>query len=50
VIGHALPPRFSASAKTARIEIDPEEMGTSARNIDIPVVGDHIGAPEAPLW
>jgi len=40
VIGHALPPRFSASAKVARIDIDPEEMGNSARNIDIPVVGD----------
>ena len=40
VIGHAAPPRFSAEAKIARIEIDPEEMGTSARNIDIPVVGD----------
>ena len=40
VIGHALPPRFSASAKIARIDIDPEEMGLSARNIDIPVVGD----------
>jgi thiamine pyrophosphate-dependent acetolactate synthase large subunit-like protein len=40
VIGHALPPRFSAEAKIPRIEIDPEEMGTSARNMDIPVVGD----------
>jgi thiamine pyrophosphate-dependent acetolactate synthase large subunit-like protein len=40
VIGHAAPPRFSAEAKIARIEIDPEELGTSARNIDIPVVGD----------
>ena len=40
VIGHALPPRFSADAKIARIEIDPEEMGLSARNIDLPVVGD----------
>ncbi len=40
VIGHALPPRFSADATVARIEIDPEEMGNSARNIDIPVVGD----------
>jgi thiamine pyrophosphate-dependent acetolactate synthase large subunit-like protein len=40
VIGHALPPRFSADAKIARIDIDPEEMGNSARNIDIPVVGD----------
>src|SRR5438132_934281 len=40
VIGHAAPPRFSADAKIARIEIDPEELGTSARNIDIPIVGD----------
>ena len=40
VIGHALPPRFSAEAKIARIEIDPEELGLSARNIDIPIVGD----------
>jgi thiamine pyrophosphate-dependent acetolactate synthase large subunit-like protein len=40
VIGHAAPPRFSKDAKIARIDIDPEEMGTSARNIDIPVVGD----------
>jgi thiamine pyrophosphate-dependent acetolactate synthase large subunit-like protein len=40
VINHALPPRFRADAKTARIDIDPEEMGNSARNIDIPVVGD----------
>jgi len=40
VIGHALPPRFSADAKVARIDIDPEEMGNSARNIDLPIVGD----------
>src|SRR5215469_15070948 len=40
VIGHALPPRFSAAAKVARIDIDPEEMGNSARNIDLPIVGD----------
>ena len=40
VIGHALPPRFRAEAKIARIDIDPEEMGLSARNIDIPLVGD----------
>src|SRR5260370_30671050 len=31
VIGHAAPPRFSKDAKIARIEIDPEELGTSAR-------------------
>ena len=40
VIGHALPPRFRAEAKVARIDIDPEEMGLSARNIDLPLVGD----------
>src|SRR5271165_6515590 len=40
VIGHALPPRFSADARIARIDIDPEELSCSARNIDIPVVGD----------
>jgi thiamine pyrophosphate-dependent acetolactate synthase large subunit-like protein len=40
VIGHALPPRFSADARVARIDIDPEEMGNSARNIDLPIVGD----------
>src|SRR5918912_3155853 len=40
VIGHALPPRFRAEAKIARIDIDSEEMGLSARNIDIPLVGD----------
>jgi thiamine pyrophosphate-dependent acetolactate synthase large subunit-like protein len=40
VIGHALPPRFSADATVARIDIDAEEMGNSARNIDIPIVGD----------
>jgi thiamine pyrophosphate-dependent acetolactate synthase large subunit-like protein len=40
VIGHAAPPRFGANAKIARIEIDAEELGRSARNIDIPVLGD----------
>src|SRR5579862_7238443 len=40
IIGHAAPPRFGANAKIARIEIDAEEMGRSARNVDIPIVGD----------
>ncbi|HEY1795986.1 MAG TPA: thiamine pyrophosphate-binding protein [Stellaceae bacterium] len=40
IIGHAAPPRFGANAKIARIEIDPEELGMSARNVDIPIVGD----------
>jgi thiamine pyrophosphate-dependent acetolactate synthase large subunit-like protein len=40
IIGHAAPPRFGANAKIARIEIDAEELGMSARNVDIPIVGD----------
>src|SRR5438105_7636048 len=40
VIAHAAPPRFNEKAKIARIEIDSEELGMSARNGDIPVVGD----------
>jgi thiamine pyrophosphate-dependent acetolactate synthase large subunit-like protein len=40
VIGHALPPRFNEGARIARIDIDPVELGCSARPVDIPVVGD----------
>ena len=40
VIAHAAPPRFNQNAKIARIEIDAEELGMSARNVDIPIVGD----------
>src|SRR3954463_5393666 len=40
IIGHAAPPRFGANAKIARIEIDAEELGRSARNVDIPILGD----------
>src|ERR1700736_3778649 len=40
VIAHAAPPRFNKDATIARIEIDPEELGMSARNVDIPIVGD----------
>ncbi|HWA80123.1 MAG TPA: thiamine pyrophosphate-binding protein [Acetobacteraceae bacterium] len=40
IIGHAAPPRFSATATIARIDIDPEEMATAARTVDIPIVGD----------
>ena len=40
IIGHAAPPRFNADATIARIEIDPEELGMSARGVDIPIVGD----------
>lgn len=40
IIGHAAPPRFSATATIARIDIDAEEMATAARAVDIPIVGD----------
>ncbi len=40
VIGHALPPRFNERARIARIDIDPVELGCSARPVDIPIVGD----------
>ena len=40
IIGHAAPPRFGGNAKIARIDIDPDEIATAARYVDIPVVGD----------
>jgi len=40
IIGHAAPPRFGAAATIARIDIDPEELATAPRAIDIPIVGD----------
>jgi thiamine pyrophosphate-dependent acetolactate synthase large subunit-like protein len=40
IIGHASPPRFGPSAKIARIDIDPSEISTAARFVDIPIVGD----------
>ncbi|MBN9562962.1 MAG: thiamine pyrophosphate-binding protein [Alphaproteobacteria bacterium] len=40
IIGHAAPPRFGAKATIARIDIDPEEIATAARHVDIPIVGD----------
>ncbi|HEY4044979.1 MAG TPA: thiamine pyrophosphate-binding protein [Rhodopila sp.] len=40
IIGHASPPRFGPSAKIARIDIDPAEIGTAARYVNIPIVGD----------
>lgn len=40
IIGHAAPPRFGANATIARIDIDPDEIATAARTVDIPVVGD----------
>jgi thiamine pyrophosphate-dependent acetolactate synthase large subunit-like protein len=40
IIGHASPPRFGPSAKIARIDVDPAEIGMAARYVDIPIVGD----------
>src|ERR1700744_5066191 len=40
IIGQASPPRVGPSAKIARIDIDPTEIGAAARYVDIPIVGD----------
>ena len=40
IIGHAAPPRFGGNATIARVDIDPDEIATAARFVDIPVVGD----------
>ncbi|MEM7405664.1 MAG: thiamine pyrophosphate-binding protein [Pseudomonadota bacterium] len=40
VIGHAAPPRFNGDAKIVRIDIDPTELDTSPRALDLGVVGD----------
>jgi acetolactate synthase-1/2/3 large subunit len=42
VVSYAEPPRFSATAKTVRIDIDPEEINSSLR-LDLGIVGD-VGA------
>lgn len=40
IIGHAAPPRFNPKARIARIDIDSVEIATSARKVDIGIVGD----------
>ena len=40
VIGHAAPPRFNADAKLVRIDIDPTELDTSPRALDLGIVAD----------
>jgi thiamine pyrophosphate-dependent acetolactate synthase large subunit-like protein len=40
IISHAAPPRFNAAARIARIDIDPAEIATAARKVDIGIVGD----------
>jgi len=40
IIGHAAPPRFSATAKIVRIDIDAEEIASSPRKLDLGIVGD----------
>jgi thiamine pyrophosphate-dependent acetolactate synthase large subunit-like protein len=40
IIGHASAPRFGATAKIARIDIDADEIASSPRAVDIGIVGD----------
>ena len=40
IIGHAAPPRFSANATIARIDIDADEIASSPRKVHIGIVGD----------
>jgi thiamine pyrophosphate-dependent acetolactate synthase large subunit-like protein len=40
IISHAAPPRFNEKASIARIDIDPAEIATAPRKVDIGIVGD----------
>ncbi len=40
IVNHLAPPRFNADATVARIDIDANEIATSPRRLDIPIVGD----------
>ena len=40
VIGNAAPPRWNANAKIVRIDIDPVEIATAPRKLDVGVVAD----------
>jgi len=40
IITHAAAPRFNAAATIARIDIDPDELASAPRKIDIPIAGD----------
>jgi thiamine pyrophosphate-dependent acetolactate synthase large subunit-like protein len=40
IIGHAAPPRFGANATIARVDIDPDEIASAPRKVDIGIVGD----------
>ena len=40
IISHAAPPRFNEKARIARIDIDPAEIATAPRKVDIGIVGD----------
>jgi thiamine pyrophosphate-dependent acetolactate synthase large subunit-like protein len=40
VIGHAAPPRWNAAAKIVRIDIDPFEVASSPRKLDVGAVAD----------
>ncbi len=40
IIGHGAPPRFNAAAKIVRIDIDPEEITSSPRRLDVGIAAD----------
>ncbi len=40
IIGHAAPPRWNANAKIVRIDVDPIEVASSPRRLDVGVVAD----------
>ena len=40
VIGNAAPPRWNANAKIVRIDVDPNEIATAPRKLDVGVVAD----------
>lgn len=40
IIGHALPPRFNASARVVRVDVDMSEILASPRRLDLGIVAD----------
>ena len=40
VIGHAAPPRWNTNAKIVRVDVDPFEIASSPRKLDIGIVAD----------
>jgi thiamine pyrophosphate-dependent acetolactate synthase large subunit-like protein len=40
IVGHAMPPRFNGTAKLLRIDIDPQEIASSGRRLDVGILAD----------